>query len=218
MEKKDFITQLTECEKKLQNYHMPRYKELPDLGLYMDQVISYVNKVLNVFDDPEPNLITPSMINNYVKHGIMPPPNGKKYSNTHLAYICSIYFLKQVLSMDEIKAAITHQLRLNNDLKAYIYFCSELEDALKNCCLLTKKESDRIISPEDDTKYSLKAVTISIANLLYAQKVIALHANMDKEYQKQINEQNREQKEKEKKKEKEIKDEKKKEKKTKKDK
>lgn len=217
MEKKDFFEQLKKYEAQLQNYHMPRYKDLPNFGLYMDQVVSYVNKSLNVFEEQDANLITPSMINNYVKHGIMPAPQGKKYGATHIAYICAIYFLKQVLSMDEIKSAVNHQLKRKNELEAYSYFCNELEFAFKNCCLLTKTNVLPNEEP-DNAKFGLKAVTISIANLLYAQKVIGLHAFIDKEQQDKLDEEMREQKEQEKQREKEIKEEKKKEKKTKKEK
>ena len=215
MENKTFITQLTECEQKMQNYHMPRFNELPNFGLYMDQVVGYVNQILNVFDEPEANLITPSMINNYVKHGIMPSPNGKKYNNEHIAYICAIYFLKQVLSMDEIKNAVGHQLKFNNSLQAYTYFCNELEKAFKNCCILTKNNADNDFKVESETQYALKAVTISIANLVYAQKVIALQAQIDNPTLS--DEEKREQKEQEKqrKKEEKSKDKKPKEKKTK---
>lgn len=211
MENKDFIALLTECEQKLQNYHIPRFNELPNFGLYMDQVVGYVNQMLNIFDEPDANLITPSMINNYVKHGIIPPPNGKKYSNVHLAYICAVYFLKQVLSMDEIKNAIAHQISCNNTLGAYTYFCDGLEQAFKSCCLLTKTTSQPSTTADDETKYVLKTITISIANLTYAQKVIALQAQ--KEDAELSEEEKREQKEQEKQRKKE---EKKKDKKTKK--
>ena len=49
MEENIFDKKLSEFEKKLQTFHMPRYRELPDIDLYMDQVISYVNKYLNIF-------------------------------------------------------------------------------------------------------------------------------------------------------------------------
>ena len=119
--------------------------------------------------------------------------------------------------MDEIKSAVSHQLKCKNELEAYAYFCNELEFAFKNCCLLTK--TNAIPSADtDNAKFGLKAVTISIANLLYAQKVIGLHAFIDKEQQDKLDEEMREQKEQEKQREKEIKEEKKKEKKAKKEK
>ena len=170
----EFEKQLTDFEKQLQNYHMPRYRELPDIELYMDQVIVYVNKYLNIFSKKEENVITPSMINNYVKHGILPPPVGKKYGRTHLAYICAVFFLKQVLKMDEIKAIIQNQIEKSNEFKAYTYFCMALEQAFKNCCLLNKKEAVNHESPLDKENYALKSSTIAIANLIYAQKVIEL--------------------------------------------
>ncbi len=181
MEENIFDKKLADFEKKLQSFHMPRYRELPDIDLYMDQVISYINKYLNIFNETEENVITPSMINNYVKHGILPPPNGKKYSRVHLAYICAVFFLKQVLKMDEIKNIIAHQVKCSNEFKAYTYFCQELEEAFRRCCLLTKSPEE-ITSPIDDqTKFALKSCTLSIANLIYAQKVIALQAEADGE-------------------------------------
>ena len=164
-----------------EEFSTPGWEELPGIPLYMDQVISYVNKYLNIFSEAEENVITPSMINNYVKHGILPPPNGKKYSRVHLAYICAVFFLKQVLKMDEIKNIITHQVKCSNEFKAYTYLCQELEDAFKHCCLLTKNTEETIKSPADQTKFALKSCTLSIANLIYAQKVIALQAEADRE-------------------------------------
>lgn len=179
MENIDFKNKLSEFEKKLQTYHMPRFRELPDIDLYMDQVLSYVNKYLNVFNNSAENLITSSMINNYVKHGILPPPVGKRYSRIHLAYICVIFFLKQILSLDEIKNIIRHQVNESNEFKAYTYFCQELEEAFKNCCIYIKRTDDEKKATLDETKFALKSSTTSIAHLLYAKKVIALQAEAD---------------------------------------
>ena len=115
--------------------------------------------------------------------------------------------------MDEIKNAISHQLKYNNSLQAYTYFCNELEKAFKNCCVLTKDVDSNTTPVQNETEYALKAVTISIANLVYAQKVIALQT--PKEIV-QTEEEKREQKEQEKQLKKEIKEEKKKDKKVKK--
>jgi len=212
MKDKNFITLLAEFEEKIHNYHMPRFDELPDLGLYMDQVIGYINKVLNVFDEAQPNLITPSMINNYVKHGIMPAPKGKKYENTHLAYLCVIYFLKQVWSMDEIKSAVFHQTIIGNDHNAYTCFCTEFENALKNCCVLIKENCNEMQELPDESQLLLKRVTASIANLFYSQKILAIHALLDAETKKGKVAQEKIEKENEKQKEKFLKEEKKKEK------
>lgn len=88
----------------LNNFSFKSYEELPDINLYMDQIITYLEKQLYVFQlNTEDKQITPSMINNYVKQEILPSPISKKYSKEHLALIEEICTLKQVLTMAEVK-------------------------------------------------------------------------------------------------------------------
>ena len=68
------------------NIMFPRWDDLPDIELYMDQVVSILEKNLSVFSNGE-KLITPSMINNYVKQKIVKPPVKKRYDKMHLAYL-----------------------------------------------------------------------------------------------------------------------------------
>lgn len=57
----------------LESYNMPDWNDLPDIDLYMDQVITYLEKQLSVFSrNDDEKLITPAMINNYVKNEIIP--------------------------------------------------------------------------------------------------------------------------------------------------
>ena len=67
----------------LQRYHLPRWEELPDIELYMDQVITlierYLAPLLEEADEENNKIITSAMINNYVKLGIMPKPIKKRY-------------------------------------------------------------------------------------------------------------------------------------------
>ena len=59
-------------------FHMPRWNELPDIDLYLDQVVNYIEKYLSAyFIDKEDKVITKTMINNYVKQGVMPAPEKK---------------------------------------------------------------------------------------------------------------------------------------------
>lgn len=195
MNDRELTAQLAEFEKKLANFHIPRFRELPEIDLYMDQVIAYVNKCFLLFDDAA---ITPSMINNYVKIGIVPAPVGKKYGRNHLAYILAVYFLKQVLKMEEIKNIVFHQIKLNNEYKAYTYFCDALERSFKNCCFLTGDPQDNAKAALESDRLALKSCTASIANLIYARKVIELHAEADKEAQEALAEKAKEEAETEK--------------------
>ena len=86
------------------NYHCPRWNELPDIGLYIDQVISILEKNLNIFSPGnDQKLITPTMINNYVKVGLIAPPVKKRYRRSHLACIIIICLLKRSLTMAAIQ-------------------------------------------------------------------------------------------------------------------
>ncbi len=91
----------------LNNFSFQSYEQLPDLDLYMDQVIQFLDKELFIFQtSSDDKQITPSMINNYVKGEVLPAPIKKKYNREHLALIDEIATLKQVLSIAEVKQII----------------------------------------------------------------------------------------------------------------
>lgn len=134
IEKDKLNKSFNEWEEQLTTYSLPSWDNLPDLDLYMDQVISIIEKYLNIYIKVtgSDNLITPSMINNYVKLSIIPSPNKKKYSRVHLAYLLIICTLKQTLNMATIQKIIpvdlsyeevkyTYNSFIENQHKAYLY-------------------------------------------------------------------------------------------------
>ena len=104
-DKKQVADKLVRWDRYIKELHLPRYDELPSLELYMDQVIVLLNQYLRhfVFAASEDKLITPSMVNNYVKMKLLPAPVKKKYGRTHLACLIMICTLKQTLSISVIK-------------------------------------------------------------------------------------------------------------------
>ena len=71
---------------KIIKHHLPRWNELPEIDLYLDQVVNYLEKYLGILSsNDDDKIITKTMINNYVKQGIMPAPEKKKYGKTHIA-------------------------------------------------------------------------------------------------------------------------------------
>ena len=148
-------------------YHMPRWDELPDLDLYLDQVVNYLEKYLkNYNSEKEEKIITKTMINNYVKQGIMPAPERKKYNRTHLAYLLVIGILKQVYSINDIGKLISLTIEHYELKKAYNRFCVNLELSIKNT--FNKKEfpdSEKMT----EEQYLLKNVVQSCANKLYVE-------------------------------------------------
>jgi hypothetical protein len=94
-------------ENYMDNYQLPTWEELPDLELYMDQLISQVRRYLSLFPEDEKNpVITPSIINNYVRLRVMPAPRRKRYGKLHVAYAIMICALKQVMTLTEIQKVI----------------------------------------------------------------------------------------------------------------
>ena len=172
----------------LKEFHLPRWQELPDLDLYMDQVIQLVDQYLMpVIQTDKHPLLTPAMVNNYVKKDLIPAPVKKRYQRKHLAFLIAITLLKQVITIPEIKSGILFQGKVSGIREAYDLFCNEQEYAIQfitNQAKLTSFEGE--ISTELDL-VAVQAATRSFANKLLAEKMISLQAkyilNGEKSYE-----------------------------------
>ena len=82
--------------------------ELPNIGLYMDQVTSFLEERLkNSTRNPgEDKVLTKTMINNYAKNKLIPPPDKKKYSRDHILLMIFIYYFKNFLPISDIKTIL----------------------------------------------------------------------------------------------------------------
>ena len=79
-------------------------EKIPEVDLYMDQVTSFVDEHLKKTKrSPEDKALTKTMINNYTKNHLLPPSNKKKYSRNHMILLIYIYYLKNFLSISDIK-------------------------------------------------------------------------------------------------------------------
>lgn len=94
------------------------YKELPAIGLYMDQVTTLLEN--HMFSEPsgkEGKRPTKTMINNYTKEGVLPPPDKKKYSREHLLLLILLWKLKPVMNMSNASAYISSLRENTRDLE-----------------------------------------------------------------------------------------------------
>lgn len=81
-----------------------RIADIPDIDLYMDQMLTFLNGKLDPLKrDPEDKLLTKTMINNYTKQQLLMPPKNKKYNKEHILLLILIYQLKNVLSITDIQ-------------------------------------------------------------------------------------------------------------------
>ena len=148
---------------KLVKHKLPYWDELPEIDLYMDQVIALMDKYLSFHKtDEKTTIVTHSMINNYVKLGIMPAPKKKKYSREHMAYLIIICTLKQALPISDIKSLVERRVA-KTSIEETLNFFSVYYDSVFNTVLaLGKKFSARV--SDEDAFFSDTAIFMSIGS------------------------------------------------------
>ena len=160
----------SETARELKNLHLPRYQELPALELYMDQVISVIDGTLSpLFPQSGGPILTPTMINNYVKQKIVEPPVKKRYNREHLAYFLVVALLKPVFSISEIRALLQRQMQVAGTDVAYNRFCTELEESI--AAMMNGTELQKPLPPTGEADL-LRATVISLVNKIYVEKFL----------------------------------------------
>lgn len=148
-------------------YRCPRWSQLPDIELYMDQVKSVLDKNLAVFFSGDSTVaITSTMINNYVKQRLVPPPVNKRYDRRHIALFFIITLLKQIMSLSEIRRAISCVTDSYSDEDGYDRFCEIFEQSLRTVFFEEGKKTKDIKSAETDQV--IRSICLAYANMLYA--------------------------------------------------
>lgn len=130
----------------LQTFRLPRFQEIPDVGLYLEQAAKYIGGYLAPL--PEYTLTT-SMISNYVKKGLIDNPVKKQYSREQISYLFFICVAKSVLSLDALANFIRLQQRTHPLQRAYDYFCEEFENILQ----FTFEVKDTLEVRDEDSSY-----------------------------------------------------------------
>ena len=159
-------------EKSVQKFHIPYWEELPEIDLYLDQVVNFIDKYLhnyshsNIDANKDDKILTKTMINNYVKQKIINPPEKKKYNKEHIALLIVITILKQVYSINDIDKLIKLALENSQIDKAYNTFCEALENAVK--LTFSNKIVIENIDPTSK-KYILCNVVQTFASKLYVE-------------------------------------------------
>lgn len=175
------MDELTAWLNEMEQFRLPRFEELPELDLYRDQLLTLVDKYIGPIWLEEGPVVTTSMVNNYVKNGLLPHPEKKRYTREHLAYLIAITFLKQVVSINEIQEGLEVQTRLNGGIgKAYDFFCDKQELALK---MLNHREEGQVLSEKNQSSAYLlvEMATISFATKLVTKKTLMIEKHNSNE-------------------------------------
>lgn len=149
-------------------FHIPRFNELPRVPLYKDQVITYLENLgEQIGIEGDEKVITPTMLNHYVRQKIVSPPKDKKYNEKHLAYLIVVCLLKQVFTLQEICELINIQIESCPIEVAYDYFCAEVEQAI-NAVFITRDFSyPTATGTTTNESEMLRSTVMAVANKIF---------------------------------------------------
>lgn len=150
----------------VKDFHLPRYHEIPNVGLYLEQTSKYIAECLAPVQE---TAITSSMISNYVKKGLISSPVKKQYDREQIAHLMFIMLAKSVVSLDNLYHFIRLQERTYPAERAYNYLCDEFENLLPFVFGM-KDTIDNIGMDSTDEKIMLRNTIITIVHKIYLDK------------------------------------------------
>jgi DNA-binding transcriptional MerR regulator len=166
------------------------WSRLPDIGLYMDQVQTYIDRQLGLYRrDEQEHLLTPAMVNNYIKDALIPRAEAKKYSPVHLALLIMIATLKQVLSIQNIKQLLSRYRKPDDVAAVYDHFLDVQQQCLRDSVTKIKGEASKIFadnSSHDDPNSDLRSMALELSieartKILIASRILAMLHDSDQE-------------------------------------
>ena len=152
----------------IQNFRLPRYSEIPNVGLYLEQTTKYIAEYLEPLGDYG---LTASMISNYVKKGLVSSPVKKQYDRDQIAYLFFIAVAKTVLSLDALTGFIALQKRTYPLEKAYNFFCRQMEETLQFTCDLSEVSEIGDMQTTDE-KRLLYSCIVAVTQKIYLEKCL----------------------------------------------
>lgn len=162
------IDTLENLKERLRTERPVLWDQFPDIDLYMDQVLSYMprQQVASNADD----LLTSSMINNYIKEGVLAHANGKKYTRDHLACLTAISHLKRVLSVKDTGLLLKLATEQKNIEHFYEAYGNLLETAFSDVLEhMPDTEEHRMLA-----EAALRFAVTSYANQIACQRLLDL--------------------------------------------
>lgn len=161
----------------IKSYRLPSFNEIPDVGLYLNQCATYINRYL----EPLFNItITESMISNYVKKKLIDNPVKKQYSREMIAYLLFIALSKSVASLDDIQLLINIQKKKYSADISYEFFKKEFEAILLTVFGL-ENTKDRVGEEKTLEEELVGKIIVTIAHKLYVDKAFKVLRDNAKE-------------------------------------
>jgi len=186
---REIVMKLDQLRRRRVNFqfHLPRYHELSPFPIYMAQLLDILDRTFEPFMVPgEEQVITKSMVNNYVQKKVILPPENKKYNRVHIIHLIAIGVLKQVVSIEEVTQMIRMQLEKYPKISiAYNFFCVGLEDALNEAFNSIKVEDrNKKHRPTTVLSETIRSCLLAFAHRVYVKQ--ALYMARPLSYSRQI--------------------------------
>ena len=156
---KDLVAaKLRRWEKFLENYSLPSWDEIPNFGLYMEQVVTLLYEYVDYLPPElkDEQVVTPSAINNYVRTKVMPEPVKKRYYRIHIAYLIMICTLKQTLSISLIQKIIPTGIDESEVKKIYSAYVSRHGLSSKAFIHIVRLLGADILNHEEENEFVAK--------------------------------------------------------------
>ncbi len=152
------MEELEQLKRKMEQQRPVEWSLLPDLLLYMDQVVSYLKRqTFCLTEEAGTASMTSAMINNYIKDGMLPRAKGKRYGREHLCYLTAIALLKNVLSVRDMKLLLD-QLTVEGEEEAfYTDLCGRIDEGFSMAAAAIDTEVD-------ETQLASHALDLAIAS------------------------------------------------------
>lgn len=154
----------------LDEFSLPRYEEIPDVGLYLEQTVKYINSYFKSFPEME---LTGSMVSNYVKKGLISNAVKKQYGREQIAKLIFITVAKLSVSIDNLALMLSVQKSTYETSVAYEYMRLELMNLLEY--VFGRKEvPDKVGVENTEQKHLLRTAITAVAHKMYLEKYMAV--------------------------------------------
>lgn len=174
-EKRDGTAELSgteaavELKEKLETSRPEQWDRIPDIDLYMDQLKSYMERQHIGFElTGTEETLTSSMVNNYIKSGILPRAKGKRYNRSHIGILTAICLLKQVLKVDEVGKLLQSCLQGRDVQSFYSDFTRMLDQEYQKTAKQINPEADA----GETTRQALQMAVSGYAQILACKTLL----------------------------------------------
>ena len=151
----------------MESFRLPTYREIPSVGLYLDQTSKYINECLSVIPGCA---ITNSMIANYVKHDLIDNPVKKQYGRDQIAYLIFITLTKCALSLEDVARLFAIQRQISDCEEAYGCFARFFEEDLQR---MFQGKEILPVKEKNGEKALLKTVISTVVQHIYLNELLS---------------------------------------------